>query len=341
MDARLNGFRYSVAIRTLGLAGDKYQQELISIKNQTIKPEKVIVYLAEGYEPPKETIGLEEIVYVKKGMVAQRALEYREIDSPFILLLDDDVFLEKDSVEKLALGLIDCGGDCIAADTFKNHEMSFASKLRAIITNWAIPFYSKKWSIKIHFTGSFFYNNNPNKDVYLAQSAAGPCSLWTKQALLRIHFDDEVWLDNLGFSYGDDLLFFYKLYINGGRLLFHYNSGVVHLDSRSSRASYNSDSERLRKRARAWFLLWWRIGFDRDGRSCPRRILSLFEFIIKFIYSIMIHLLVSIVSLSYKPLSNYILGNIDAIKFINSEQYRKVPNFKVCKSLSGNTARSF
>ena len=35
MDARLNGFRYSVAMRTLGLAGDKYQQELISIKNQT------------------------------------------------------------------------------------------------------------------------------------------------------------------------------------------------------------------------------------------------------------------------------------------------------------------
>lgn len=329
IDERLNGFRYSVAIRTLGLAGDKYQQELDSIKNQSIKPEKVIVYLAEGYEPPKETIGIEEIVYVKKGMVAQRALEYREIDSPFILLLDDDVFLEEDSVEKLALGLIDCGGDCIAADTFRNHEMSFVSKVRAIITNWAIPFYSKKWAIKVQYTGSFFYNNKPNKDVYLAQSAAGPCSLWNKRALLGIHFHDEVWLDQLGFSYGDDLLFFYKLFVNGGKLLFHYNSGAVHLDSRSSRGSYLRDPEKLRKRARAWFLLWWRTDFDRKGLLFPRRMMSFLEFIIKIIYSMFIHLIVSIFSFSLKPVEYYILGNIDAIRYVNTDEYKNVPDFKV------------
>ena len=329
MDERLRGFRYSVAIRTLGLAGDKYQQELDSIKNQSIKPEKVIVYLAEGYEPPKETIGKEEIVYVKKGMVAQRALEYREIDSPFILLLDDDVFLQEDSVEKLALGLIEFGGDCIAADTFRNHEMSFVSKVRAIITNWAIPFYSKKWAIIVQHTGSFFYNNKPNKDVYLAQSAAGPCSLWNKRALLGIHFHDEIWLDQLGFSYGDDLLFFYKLFVNGGKLLFHYNSGAVHLDSRSSRRSYVRDPEKLRKRARAWFLLWWRTDFDRKDLMLPRRMISFLEFIVKFIYSIFIHLIVSIFSFSLKPVEYYILGNIDAIKYVKTDEYKIVPGFKV------------
>ncbi len=329
IDERLKGFRYSVAIRTLGLAGDKYQQELDSIKNQSIKPEKVIVYLAEGYEPPKETIGIEEIVYVKKGMVAQRALEYREIDSPFILLLDDDVFLHEDSVEKLALGLIECGGDCIAADTFRSHEMTFVSKVRAIITNWAIPFYSKKWAIKVQHTGSFFYNNKPKKDVYLAQSAAGPCSLWDKRALLGIHFHDEIWLDQLGFSYGDDLLFFYKLFVNGGRLLFHYNSGAVHLDSRSSRESYVRDPEKLRKRARAWFLLWWRTDFNRKELTLLRRLISILEFIVKFIYSFFIHLIVSIISFSIRPVKYFIIGNIDAIKYVNTDEYKLVPDFKV------------
>lgn len=331
MDERLKGFRYSVAIRTLGLAGDKYQQELNSIKNQSIKPDKVIVYLAEGYDPPKETIGLEEIVYVKKGMVAQRALEYREIDSPFILLLDDDVFLREDSVEKLALGLMENGGDCIAADTFRSHEMSFTSKVRAVITNWAIPFYSNKWAIRIQHTGSFFYNNNPKKDVYLAQSAAGPCSLWQKNALLSIRFKDEVWLDKLGFAYGDDLLFFYKLYVNNGRLLFHYKSGVEHLDGQSSRKSYSNDPERLRKRARAWFLLWWRIDFDRCDYSLFQKTISLFEYLIKFIWSFVINLLFSFIKLSYKPIWYFLLGNIDGMKFIQTLDYQNVPGFILCE----------
>ena len=77
----IKGFRYSVAIRTLGKAGEIYQKELDSLNNQTIRPEKIIVYLAEGYDKPKETIGWENVVYVKKGMVAQRALEYKEINS--------------------------------------------------------------------------------------------------------------------------------------------------------------------------------------------------------------------------------------------------------------------
>ena len=74
---------YSVAIRTLGTAGDKYKRELESIAAQTVQPERVVVYLAEGYERPAFTVGKEDYVVVKKGMVAQRALPYDEIQSDY------------------------------------------------------------------------------------------------------------------------------------------------------------------------------------------------------------------------------------------------------------------
>ena len=41
---------YSVTIRTLGTAEDKYQRTLDSIATQSIQPKEVIIVLANGYE---------------------------------------------------------------------------------------------------------------------------------------------------------------------------------------------------------------------------------------------------------------------------------------------------
>ena len=115
---------YSVAIRTLGKAGDKYQATLDSLLSQTIPPKAIYIYLAEGYDKPKETVGVEKIIYVKKGMVAQRALNYKEVDTSYILFLDDDVFLPRDAVEKLYNELIEYNGDVISPCVFYNHKNS-------------------------------------------------------------------------------------------------------------------------------------------------------------------------------------------------------------------------
>lgn len=93
--------KYTAVIRTLGTAGDKYQILLDSLNKQTIQPSKILVYIAEGYAIPKETIGKEQYIYVKKGMVAQRALPYYEVNTEFILFLDDDLFLPDNFVEKM------------------------------------------------------------------------------------------------------------------------------------------------------------------------------------------------------------------------------------------------
>ena len=244
-------------------------------------------------------------------------------------MLDDDVYIPEDGVEKLAKGLLENDGDCIAADTFPNHEMSVVSKVKAVITNWALPMYSKTWAIKIQHTGSFCYNNHPTKDVYRAQSAAGPCSLWRKEAFLGIHFEDEMWLDRIGFAYAEDTFCFYKLHVNGEKLLLHYTSGVKHLDAQSARASYNADPVKMRKRARAWFFLWWRVCYNLKGESVFVKALSLTEYMLKFVWSLLVNLAYSVVTLSYKPVWYYIMGNVDGYKYVHSEEYKKVPNFIV------------
>ena len=203
---------YSIAIRTLGTSGEKFVRELESIKQQTIQPDKVVIYIAEGYARPEYTIGKEEYVWVKKGMMRQRVLRYDEIDSPLVMLLDDDVELAPDSAEKLINTLNDYQLDCVAADTFRNHRMSLSRKFYAAVTNLVFPHYSKKWAFKIHSNGSFSYNNSVKRDVYLSQSAAGPASLWKKDVFLSLHLDDELWLERFGFPFGEDALTFNKLY---------------------------------------------------------------------------------------------------------------------------------
>ena len=121
--------KYTAVIRTLGTAGAKYQTLLDSLAAQTIKPEAILVYIAEGYPLPKETIGIEQYIYVKKGMVAQRALQYKEVQTDWMLFLDDDVYLAPTSVETLFGQLMERNADVISPDVFPNAKRSFVGLL--------------------------------------------------------------------------------------------------------------------------------------------------------------------------------------------------------------------
>ena len=52
--------KYTAVIRTLGKGGKNYQRLLDSLLEQTIRPTSILVYIAEGYPLPKETVGIEQ-----------------------------------------------------------------------------------------------------------------------------------------------------------------------------------------------------------------------------------------------------------------------------------------
>ena len=299
---------YSVAIRTIGKAGEKYLTTLQTCAAQTHKPEKIMVYLAEGFEKPKETIGIEQVVYVKKGMIAQRALTYDEIDSEFILLLDDDVQLTPDSVERLFAGIKEYDGDCITDAGSGHHHKSIFTKV-VMALGGVYPHWYKNWAVRVRSNSFFSYNHNPVKEVLPTQSIHGMTALVRKSALLAIHFEDEVWMDAYGYALGDDQLMGNKLYKNGYKVLVHYNSGIKHLDAGTSHNKSSWQKEEYLGELR--YLLMYRSCYDLKQNSTLSRIWCRFSFDLQLIPSTLCCILRALKSRSLNPfgyLQGIVLG---------------------------------
>lgn len=311
---------YSIAIRTLGAAGNKFRQELESIQSQTVLPEKVVVYIAEGYSRPSYTIGNEEYVPVKKGMMTQRALRYDEISTDCVLLLDDDVCLAPDSAERMIKALYELHLDCVGADVFKNHKMSFWMKMYTILTNLVFPHWSHKWAFKIHRNGSFSYNNSPSKSIYLSQSCGGPAMMWRKNSFINLHLEDELWLESLGFPYGEDALETYKLYRNGGRMGVLYDAGIQNLDAGTSSTAFRKSPERIYVRTKASFMIWWRSIYRNGKDTAWSRFLAAAAFGFKTIW------LIPAMCVAGK-IGSYFRGLREGWKAVHTAEFQALPPY--------------
>lgn len=309
-----------MAIRTLGMAGEKFRQELLSLHRQTIRPERIAVYIAEGYNRPEFTVGREEYVWVKKGMMAQRALPYDEITSDCLLMLDDDVLLSPDSAERLLLALEHNRADCIGADVFKNHEMSLKSKCYAAITNWVLPHRSATWAFMLHRHGSFSYNHRPVRSFYLSQTCGGPAMLWRKSVFLSLRFEDELWIDRLGFAYGDDALLSYKVYKNGYRLGVLYDSGITNLNAETSSRQFRHGGRRMYIRTFASFAIWWRTCYKTSLSHSLSQTLTATCYAFKALWLLMVAAAATPFILQALP--QYIRGLVDAWRYVHSASFR-------------------
>lgn len=311
---------YSIAIRTLGTGGDTYRRQLESITRQSVQPQRVLVYIAEGYEIPHFRVGCEEYVTVPKGMVAQRALSYSEITSDCILMLDDDVELHPDTALRMLNALEDNNADCVAADTFTNHMMPTRRKILAAAIGLVLPSRRQKEAFRIRRCGAFSYLSNPqNGMVYLSQSAAGPAAMWRKNSFIAIHYADERWLEQNEYAYGDDQLCFYKLHANGGRLFVLFGSGAVHLDSRNSSSAFRRNmAQRMYVRTKNTFCIWYRSIYE----PAPSP-LTAACFALRSVWNATI----AMASLRPALIRNHFHGFRDGIRFVRSEAYRHIPPY--------------
>lgn len=257
---------YTVVIRTLGTAGDYYQRTLNSLLEQTIKPKDIIIYIAQGYAIPKETIGIERYVFVNKGMVAQRALQYDEVQTEYMLFLDDDVYLPPTGVETLYNELKIHNGSVISPCVFYNHKVSWKSKIvQSLMGKEVARLFGNRWGYKVLRTGGFSYNNNPVKPVYESTSNAGPCFFCKKSDFLKIHFEDDLWLDDAPYALPEDQVMFYKMHLCGLKVLTSFDSGIVHLDAGSATTNTTDRIARLiYSGSRNKIIFWYRFVFSHE-----------------------------------------------------------------------------
>lgn len=315
---------YSVAIRTLGKGGKIYQKCLNSIALQSIKPDCVIIYLAEGYNEPKETIGIERIVRVPKGMVAQRALPYNEVESDYILFLDDDVYLPENAVETLFKELTANDGDVIAPIVFDNKGASTKEKIIRSLTGREVcrP-WDCRWANKVLMTAGFSYNNSPSKAVYESQTNAGPCFFCKKKTFLDLHFEDELWLEKTPYAFPDDQVMFYKMHLLGNKVLSTYDTGIVHMDA--STTVSNSEEKTLKiiySEYRNKLIFWHRFIYTPSGPL--KRVLATLA--ISYAYGLQL-IKYSLLKIKGNKAfaDNFVSGLRDGIEFLNSEEYKSLP----------------
>jgi len=329
---------YSIAIRTLGTAGEKFRHELESIACQTVKPDRVVVYVAEssGVKFHDGCFCGEEYRYVKKGMVAQRALRYDEIDSEYILLLDDDVELAPDSAEKMLKTIVEKGADCVGADVFENHNMPVMSKWWAVMTNLVMPHYDAKWGLKIHSNGSFSYLSHPaGQSVIRTQKVDGPCVMWKKSALMRLRWEDELWMDSLSeFAYGDDTVESYKLFVNGGNLWLMYDCGVSYLNAKTASMSYHHTHKKYYVRSLMSFCIWWRTIYEvecqlktRNDAPIYGKFTTIIAFAFKWLWLLLINILAVVALMDIRIPYYYIKGTVDGWQFVHSDEYYRIPSY--------------
>ena len=318
---------YSIAIRTLGSAGEKFRKELETICAQTVQPERVVIYIAEGYERPDFTVGKEEYVWIPKGMMSQRVLSYDEITSDCILMLDDDVLLAPDSAEKMLRAMVEHNADCVGADVFRNHRMPLKTEVYAALTNLVFPHWRQKWAFKIHRNGSFSYNANPKNAFYWSQSCGGPAAMWKKDAFLRLPLEEELWLERLGFPYGEDALMTYKLHANSGRLGVLYDAGITNLDAQSSSGAFRKGAEYFYTRTKAMFMVWWRTCFKNGKDAVWTRVLAATAFSLKALWLIPVMTAAAIAKRNIRVLSAYFRGLRDGWKEVHSPEFQALPPY--------------
>lgn len=315
---------YTAVIRTLGTAGDKYQTLLDSLSRQTVLPSKILVYIAEGYSIPKETIGKEQYIYVKKGMVAQRALPYDEVDSEFILFLDDDVYLPETAVEKLYQHLVDNDADVISPDVFPNAERSFLGKCLMMLSGRMMPRKDDgKWGYKVMRNSGYSYNNHPKPNVYWSQTNAGPCFFCRKNDFLKIHFEDELWLDKMKYPLGEDQVMFYKMYQAGLKQLTWFHSGIKHLDAGSTMMNEEKEKRLIYSDFHFKTIFWYRFIYQPD-----KNFLSRLWSIICIGYALVFTLFISTLKCNCNILRLKYRAIQEAIDFIRSEEYKNLPLIK-------------
>lgn len=315
---------YTAVIRTLGTAGEKYQILLDSLNQQTIQPSKILVYIAEGYAIPKETIGKEQYLCVKKGMVAQRALPYDEVDTEFILFLDDDVYLPETATEQLYQYLTDYHADVISPDVFPNAERSFLGKCLMMLSGRMLARKDDgKWGYKVMRNSGYSYNNHPKAGVYWSQTNAGPCFFCRKTDFLKIHFEDELWLDRMKYPMGEDQVMFYKMYLYGLKQLTWFHSGIKHLDAGSTMINEDKEKMLIYSDFRFKTIFWHRFIYKPN-----KNIFSEVWNIISIGYALGFTLFISVLRCNFDILKLKYKAIRESCQFIKSKEYKNLPLIK-------------
>lgn len=327
-------FNYSVVIRTLGNTGEKYLQMLQAIDRQTVRPSEIVVVIPDGYSLDS-SLGNERIIRSGKGMVTQRAVGIAEAHGDYLLVLDDDLDFPDNFAEQLFLHLKQHNLDCVLAFgdwnrqlsqqtviptvPFKKKVLDFAKRIRLAYTGQA--FYSKRKSEYFDtITSTGGHRTHVNSEEKPCQAGCFQCFFIKSNTAKKVKFEDELWLEQgtvSRYAAYDDAVFFYKMYLQGGRIAYARSTGYTHLDAGAGRTAKNKvESKRIRlySIARNRTIFWYRLIWG-NKRSVHNLIGGIYGMVNYALYNFVINMYPK-----YWPaIKAMIIGYCDAFKYIRKK----------------------
>ncbi len=323
---------YSVAIRTLGRAGEKYQKLLDSIAASALQPKKVVVVLPEGFEPPAERLGYEEFVYSQKSMIGQRIEALRHIDTEYTLFLDDDIAFGPTFVEQLLEPLEEGLYDCSTGPLFSFFPASFAGKVAGMLTaSVSVSLFRRDMYVKILRSAGWSYHtfDTTVKRYYPTDSFAWTCFMIRTDVMRAVQMEEEIpWLERHTYAYGDDQTMVAKLRKRGYRACIVSNALYDHNDAQTSTSSQEMVDTKKNFCNGYFHVVFWQR-YIQDGetsrfwRAMNRICLGYWKISMYAYYCL------KCIKPSGRPrFKAFRQGIADAWQYIRSPEYRELPAVK-------------
>lgn len=216
-------------------------------------------------------------------------LDYREVETEYILFLDDDVYLPPDGVEYLFNAMKQYDGDVISPDVFNNAGRSTKQEIPLFLSGRiSVRYKDNTWGYKVMRNGGYSYNKHPHP-IMKSQTNAGSCFLCKKNDFEKIRFQEELWLDDMPYALGEDQTMFYKMFLSGLNVLTSYDSGIKHLDAGTTIKNAEKEKVLAFCDCRFKLIFWKRFLFDNVTRA--NKVVNL----ICFVYTMIINLLISLI----------------------------------------------
>lgn len=319
---------YSIAIRTLGRAGEKYQKLLDSIRKSSIQPQKVVVVLPEGFEPPNERLGDEQFVYCPKSMIGQRIEALKYIDTEYTLFLDDDIAFDEHFVQKLLEPLDEGEFDCSTGPLFSFFPQSMAGRIAGTLTaSVSLSFLRRDIYVKILRSGGWSYHtfDTTQKRYYPTESFAWTCFMIRTQVMRDLRMEDEqVWLERFGYACGDDRVMAYKLIKLGNKACIVANALYTHHDAKTSTSAQEVSNTRPVFCMYYMHVVFWNRFIQGLEKNWVCRVLNRVCFSYWQLAMLGYHILKGIKPEGRPSFSAFIQGLREGKRYVKSQEYQEL-----------------
>ena len=323
---------YSIAIRTLGRAGEKYQKLLDSIQRSSIQPQKVVVVLPEGFDPPAERLGDEQFVYCPKSMIGQRIEALKYIDTEYTLFLDDDIAFDEHFVQKLLEPLDEGEFDCSTGPLFSFFPQSMAGRIAGTLTaSVSLSLFRRDMYVKILRSGGWSYHtfDTTQKRYYPTESFAWTCFMIRTRVMRDLRMEDEkIWLERFGYACGDDRVMAYKLVRLGYKACIVANALYTHQDAKTSTSAQEMNNTKPVFCMYYMHVVFWNrfiqdMEKDRWKRALNRICLSYWQLAMTGY-----HMLKSVKPACRPRFKAFTQGLTEGKRYVRSAEYQRLPPVK-------------